>query len=120
MMEGDLESLRKLDRLITSNNATVADLLEQAMVAAEISNDTDSDMLIDNGPLVTMALTLMNLQKQMLTLMAQQNSAGIGESNPYHGVTWTDTTSGRVTPWFTETTHIDSDKWYTWNIKTGT
>ena len=88
-MEGDLILLRKLDRLLTSNSVTVADLLEQAMVAAEIT-DEDADILFE-GPLSSMYNKLMYIQNQLDLLMASRNS-GMGESNPYQNITWTDRT----------------------------
>lgn len=90
MMADDMEALRRLDRLITSSNATVKDLLDQALVAADISDETDEEMS-DNGPLVTMAMTVMSLQKEMRQWQSHRG-AGIGESNPYQGVTWSDST----------------------------
>ncbi len=85
-MEGDLNLLRKLDRLITSDSVTVTDLLEQAMVAAEIS-DEDADILFE-GPLSSMYNKLLNMQHQLDYLIASRNS-GMGESNPYQNITWT-------------------------------
>lgn len=87
MTADDMKLLRKLDRLIMSDSITVKDLMEQALVAAEITDESD-DRYTDAGPLEAMARALTNLQIQVATMTAQR-AAGIGESNPYENITWT-------------------------------
>ena len=51
MMDGDyysmIKQLRKIDRLFGSESTTVQDLLDQAIVAAEITDDCDSEGVLE-------------------------------------------------------------------------
>lgn len=88
-----LTLLRKFDRMITSNNTTVADLIEQAVVASEIADER----LYDIGPLELMYTELRETKSQVetLTLLIKSYSTyGMGEQNPYQNITWSDNTSG--------------------------
>jgi hypothetical protein len=55
--------LRSLDKLIISDNATVRDLLEQAMVAASITSDPDEEHKL--GPLEVMYHEIQLLKSQL-------------------------------------------------------
>jgi hypothetical protein len=95
-MAGDIDKLRMLDKLILCNNETVKDLLEQAIVASEIVNESDKQYL-DMGPLELMYTELKSVRTQVetLTMMMNKNNTYVsGETNPYQNVTWTDNTSG--------------------------
>lgn len=81
--------LHKLDRILLSNNATVNELLEQAIVAGHIADDADENVI---GPLTamyhelqTMKLIVSNMNS---TTGQRQYGYGLGESNPYQNITW--------------------------------
>jgi hypothetical protein len=90
-MVGDIERLRTLDKMILCKNETVTDLLEQAIVASEIVNESEEKFL-DIGPLELMYTEIKSMRAQIESLT--KSSYDIGEGNPYQNVTWVDTTSG--------------------------
>ena len=111
-MESDyhtiLKSLRKLDRLITSNNTTVQDLLDQAYVAAEIADD-DSEIWTDIGPLERMYSELQVMSKAILQLQSEIN---LKRDNSYENVTWTQSHTG-TDQWIEPLRNYPSG--YTWD-----
>lgn len=100
-MESDdnetVELLRKLDRLITSESATVTDLLEQAVVASEIA-DEPWETWRDAGPLERMYREITVLMSTVNRLQAEISSQ---RRSSYENVTWTDnsSTTDMRTPW---------------------
>lgn len=84
--------LRSLDRLLISNNSTVRDLLEQAIVVAGIVDESEEKYL-DLGPLELMFNELQLLRTEMNMLLQNKTAVGFGESNPYQNVTWADSTN---------------------------
>jgi hypothetical protein len=110
-MVGDIERLRTLDKLIMCRNETVKDLIEQAIVASEIVNESE-ERYLDIGPLELMYTEIKAMRVQIESLT--KNSHGIGESNPYQNVTWTDNTTGWTgSQWADPTRNYPSG--YVWN-----
>ena len=94
-MVDDLELLMKLDRLISSDDPTVIDALKSALVLVEVADENkDKD---NDGPFMRMYSKIADLQYQIDFLKGK--IAGMGESNPYQGVTWTNTTSTADNYW---------------------
>jgi hypothetical protein len=92
-MVDDLELLMKLDKLVSSDDPTVQDALKSALVLVEVSNeDKDND-----GPFMRMYSKMADLQYQIDFLKGKM--AGMGGSNPYQGVTWTNTNSTSDNYW---------------------
>jgi hypothetical protein len=92
-MVDDLELLMKLDKLVSSDDPTVQDALKSALVLVEVSNeDKDND-----GPFMRMYSKMADLQYQIDFLKGK--ITGMGESNPYQGVTWTNTNSTADNYW---------------------
>ena len=97
MMADDKDAitlLRRLDKLIVSKSATVADLVEQAIVASEIA-DEPWETWRDAGPLERMYQEMQVLINTVSTLQADISSM---RSSSYQNVTWTNTTDG-TQPW---------------------
>jgi hypothetical protein len=88
MMADDLDLLMKLDRLVTSEDPTVMDALKSALVLVEMAEDPPAD----TGPLMRMHRKLIDMQYQIDFLNGKL--AGLAQTNPYQGVTWTDNTTG--------------------------
>jgi hypothetical protein len=84
-----LTLLRKFDKLIISKSATVADLIDQAIVASEIA-DEPSETWTDSGPLERMYRDLQMLFSEVNKIQADAR----WKNNSYENVTWTDNTSG--------------------------
>ena len=82
--------LRRLDKLIVSKSATVADLVEQAIVASEIA-DEPWETWRDAGPLERMYQEMQVLINTVSTLQADISSM---RSSSYQNVTWTNTSDG--------------------------
>jgi hypothetical protein len=92
-MVDDLELLMKLDKLVSSDDPTVQDALKSALVLVEVS-----DEIKDNyGPFMRMYSKIADLQYQIDFLKGKV--ANMGESNPYQGVTWTNTNSTADNYW---------------------
>ena len=87
-MVDDLELLMKLDRLLCSDNPTVIDALNSALVLVEVSDEIKDN----DGPFMRMYSRIADLQHQID--MLKSRGVGMGESNPYQNVTWTDNTTG--------------------------
>jgi hypothetical protein len=92
-MVDDIELLMKLDRLVSSNDPTVMDALKSALVLVEVSEETKDN----DGPFMRMYSKMADLQYQIDFLKGK--IAGMGESNPYQGVTWTNTNSTADNYW---------------------
>ena len=93
MMEDDkdvLTLLRRFDKLIVSKSTTVADLVEQAVVASEIA-DEPWETWRDAGPLERMYQEMRVLINTVSTLQADINSM---RTSSYENVTWTNTSDG--------------------------
>jgi hypothetical protein len=94
-MVDDIDLLMKLDRLVSSDDPTVMDALKSALVLAEVSEETkDKD---NDGPFMRMYSKISDLQYQIDFLKGK--IAGMGESNPYQNVTWTNTNSTADNYW---------------------
>jgi len=85
-----LTLLRKFDKLIISKSATVADLIDQAIVASEIA-DEPGETWTDSGPLERMYQEMRVLINTVSTLQADINSM---RTSSYENVTWTNTSDG--------------------------
>jgi hypothetical protein len=92
-MVDDLELLMKLDKLVSSDDPTVQDALKSALVLVEVSDEIKDN----DGPFMRMYSKIADLQYQIDFLKGKINS--MGESNPYQGVTWTNTNSTADNYW---------------------
>ena len=98
MMEDDkdvLTLLRRFDKLIVSKSTTVADLVEQAVVASEIADET-WETWRDAGPLERMYQEMRVLINTVSTLQADINSM---RTSSYENVTWTNTSDASDGTW---------------------
>lgn len=79
-----LEHLRRIDRLFSNDNPIVKDLLEQALVASIITDDTDE--IDEYGPLQVMYHELLRLRIDITNLRGEMG-------NHKTGSYWSDSTS---------------------------
>lgn len=83
-----INQLRSLDRIMISLNPTVRDLLEQAMVAAAVSEDEETYHNI--GPLETMYHEVRLLRSQMVSQPSiggywQQSNTAVDNTADWYG-----------------------------------
>jgi hypothetical protein len=107
-MVDDLELLMKLDRLITSDDPTVMDALKSALVLVEVADEVKDN----DGPFMRMYSKIADLQYQIDFLNGK--IAGMGESNPYQNVTWTNTNTTAGAPYWNDPTR-NYPPGYVWN-----
>ena len=94
-MANDIELLRKLDRLLTSDNPTVMDALKQALVLSDVAAEESDDSELDNGPLVTMYEELRRVKIELQYMRAKDQQPLGGDYR------WTNTTGYDPNhPWF--------------------
>ena len=73
-----VKMLKKLDRVLMSNDPTVIDALKQAMVLTEISDDHDPHYIYPVGPLESLHNKLEHISNKLDMLMANRYQTGTG------------------------------------------
>lgn len=76
-----VKMLKKLDRVLMSNDPTVIDALKQAMVLTEVSDHHDPFYIYPVGPLESMYSRIENLSNKLDMMMVNRYQTGTYTSN---------------------------------------
>lgn len=90
-----VKMLKKLDRVLMSNDPTVVDALKQAMVLTEISDQHDPFYIYPVGPLESLHSRVENLSNKLNILITNRYQTGTYTSNNT-GSYWSEPEYGAV------------------------